>query len=531
MNNFLNLVKINTLTFFDFYKIKNTQDKKEKQKALGKFLLIIFVFIYLAGVLYYYANELFKGLLLINAPEILFALFMCFSSIFIFMTNLFKVNGLLYGTKDYEMLISMPINKKTIILSKLFELYIYNLIYTLLFMIPAFIVYASNISLTLLFILLFFLTLLIIPIVPLIISSFVGLFINIISIKFKHKNIVNTILMLLFTIVAIYYSSQLKMTSSIDMANISKTIINYFNNFYPLTNVYMNIINICSLKDFFLFVLVSGVLLLLFIFILNKFYEIINNKLKESNLTSFVYKKSKKTNVLKALYHKEIKRYFSSPNYVLNTAMGSILLTLVTIIYAFMGGDKVEALLQTPGLIDMINNLCPLIITLFCLMNCSTYASISLEGKNLWIIKTIPVSALEIFKAKILVNLTILIPTIIINSTILIFIIKGSFIIYLFMILIALLASFFISLLGLYINIKNPVFDWKNEITVIKQGMSSFLTIFSGLILGIIIILIGNNISFNIIYYYLIIMIVFTITDYLLITYFNKNGEKLLLNL
>ena len=44
---------------------------------------------------------------------------------------------------------------------------------------------------------------------------------------------------------------------------------------------------------------------------------------------------------------------------------------------------------------------------------------------------------------------------------------------------------FLISVLGIWINLKFPVYQWENQIQVVKQSASSMCGIFSGLLLGI----------------------------------------------
>ena len=57
----------------------------------------------------------------------------------------------------------------------------------------------------------------------------------------------------------------------------------------------------------------------------------------------------KRNCLLKALYIKEIKRYFASNIYVLNTLIGYVLMVGVAILLAFTGMDKLESYLAMGG--------------------------------------------------------------------------------------------------------------------------------------------------------------------------------------
>ena len=508
MNNLLLLTKINILSIFN----KNSNNKK---KNMG-FILFLVAFIYLAFVIYGFAKLLMQGYVVLNAPYLLLAQFMLVTTIMILFTNIYKVGGTLFNFKDYDLLMSMPIKRSTVILSKLIMLYIMSFVYCIIFMVPSLIVYVRYVNVNAMFYIVYFLTLFIIPIVPLIISSIIGTIITGVSSRFNKKNIVNYIFTILLFIGAMYLSFSMENTTAIDMANIGKSMVNIFNNIYPLTNMYVNIINYIDIPSLIVFLVIPLALCYLFIMYLNDYYIKINN-----NLNSYKKKKDyklvrlNKNSPLIALYKKEIRRYFSSVNYVMNTGIGTLMLTLSVVGVVILGGDKIDLLLGIPEFSKALYSLGPIIIGSFCMLNCSTHSSISLEGKNLWIIKSIPVSAKEIFLSKIMVNLTILIPTILINSTIFNIYFKPKLIIALLMYITPLISSLFISILGIIINMHFPIFDWKNEIKVIKQSLSSFLSLFIGMIIALIPFLINYNMS-DTAYIFLItgIMLIITIISY-----------------
>jgi ABC-2 type transport system permease protein len=180
---------------------------------------------------------------------------------------------------------------------------------------------------------------------------------------------------------------------------------------------------------------------------------------------------------LKALYVKEIKRYFSSPLYVLNTGIGIVLLTIGAIALAFVDLDKI---LGDPRATTMFLKGGPVFLSFCVMMSCTTMASISLEGRNLWIIKSLPVPTKTIFQSKILVNLTIIAPAIIDAILISIFLDMGA-VTALFMILVTIVCSLFISLFGLLVNLRLPNFTWTTEVLVIKQSAASLISIFTGI--------------------------------------------------
>ena len=189
-----NLIKINLLTFLDFYKIRNAKNKQELLKSLRGFIFIILGLGVLSFTIFTYLKQTMEAYIALKIPYIILAQVFALVSSFTLFTGIYKVNRVLFGFKDYDLLMSLPIKKNKVILSKIIILYISNLIYTLLFMLPAYILYITNINVDLAFHLLFFITLLIIPILPIVISTIVGSIIVIISSKFKVKKLMQILL-------------------------------------------------------------------------------------------------------------------------------------------------------------------------------------------------------------------------------------------------------------------------------------------------------------------------------------------------
>jgi len=107
-------------------------------------------------------------------------------------------------------------------------------------------------------------------------------------------------------------------------------------------------------------------------------------------------------------------------------------------------------------------------------------ASISLEGRSLWILKSLPVTPGTIYKSKIAVNLTIISPALI-DAVILGVVLKTGVLPILYMELSAMVCAVFISEYGLLINLLFPNFSWTSETVVIKQSVAALVSIFSGI--------------------------------------------------
>jgi ABC-2 type transport system permease protein len=396
-------------------------------------------------------------------------------------------------------------------------------------MIPIYLAYILNVSTSLLFNLSFGLSFLFIPLVPTVIGALIGTLITGISSKFKHKNFFNIIFNIILMILIMYVSYSTNTLNSKALAQISQSILNFFNHVYPLTNIYHKALN-GQILYLIIYIIISLGIYELYKYLTVIFFDKINSNLKSITIINKYDNKKNKINVpLISLFKKEFSHYLSSTIYFLNTGVGMILLTIATISLIISGPKNLGSLLNIPNLSNIINKSLPLIIALFSALSCTTYPSISLEGKNFWILKTLPIKTNTILKSKLLLNYIITIPLIIINTSILAIYLHLSLINYLFSLIIPILYALFIAGYGLFINILMPDFEWSNEVKVIKQSTSSLVSIFTGLILVMVPLTINYSISNNkfMILLISIILLLNILIYYLLFTIGKKKYELL----
>ncbi len=86
-------------------------------------------------------------------------------------------------------------------------------------------------------------------------------------------------------------------------------------------------------------------------------------------------------------------------------------MTLVlAIALIFVRFDQLDQMTGIPNMAEMAARILPFAISALISMSCTTCVSLSLEGKNLWILKSMPIEDITICKSKILMNLTLQIP-------------------------------------------------------------------------------------------------------------------------
>ena len=175
--------------------------------------------------------------------------------------------------------------------------------------------------------------------------------------------------------------------------------------------------------------------------------------------------------------------YFSIPIYVVNTILGPLFILMIGILIVIIGKDFVLNLIinlvqsgYENGAPDNVINAVIrysnvgiiFAMTLMGAVMPVTSCSISLEGKELWILKANPISSKDVFLAKLLVNVALYSVPVLATSILLCSQIGFEYFVYVFLILIFI--TLLSSVIGLYSNLLLPKFEYESEMQVVKQS-------------------------------------------------------------
>lgn len=473
----IRLLSVQLLDFFNFNELLYTKDNKRRNNGI----LFGVTFIILAVVLIGFCASSAYSLALLQLTELIPASILANTSIIILVFTIFKASGVLFGTKDYDMLMSFPIRKSTIIASRFLSMYIGNLVFTLLTMLPSVVVYVIFANPSPIFYLYIFISIVAIPLIPMTIASTIGVLITAVSARIKHKNIVSILLSIALIIAVFGISFFSKNNEPQQISDISKIMLEQINQVYPVAGIFTKAIVYSDFIAFVKFIGISLGIFIVFIAIVAWKYSWIMTALQSHRTKSnYILKEVLTSSPLKALYKKEIRRYFSSSIYVMNTGIGYIMLFIASVALLILGKDRVAEILQLPNVSDIIGQFAPLVIAAMISITSTTVCSISLEGKQWWIPLTMPVPTKLIFDSKILVNLTLSIPTSIITSTIVALTIDFNMVGYILLYVTPIVYCIFAAVVGITINAKLPQFNWNNEVVVVKQSIATLV----GMIVG-----------------------------------------------
>ena len=199
-----------------------------------------------------------------------------------------------------------------------------------------------------------------------------------------------------------------------------------------------------------------------------------------SKSTALNFKASK--NGFLRFFKKEVSFYFSTPAYVTNTLIGPILMLGVAVLIPVLGVEKVLGFVESK---ELLAGIVAVIVCTLAGMTFISSSSISLEGKQFWILKSSPVNVDTIFMAKALLNFVIIAIPAVISIAVLSLVLSLGFAYFAQILALAITFAVVISVGGLVLNLLYPKLDFKDETQVIKQSMASGLSLLGGMLLGL----------------------------------------------
>lgn len=253
------------------------------------------------------------------------------------------------------------------------------------------------------------------------------------------------------------------------------------------------------------------------------FYRKANKIKKSSNKALKMVTKNK----ARSLLEKEIGLYFSYNNYILNTILGPILLLILGVAPLVTGMANLQNMMDF-DVEKLFTTNSILVVTAFAAMGQTTYCSLSIEGRNYYLMQTLPIKAWDVFKAKLKLGIILISAPLIFTSLVLSLKFNLGFLAFLLLIVAAFSYSLFANLLGLIFDINTLNINWINSREVVKGKFSVLLI---QLIIGLMVLIsfLISNILFknNRILSWLIIIIFVNIFNFIQIWYLSSKNLKM----
>lgn len=466
---------------------------RAKKRGASSKVLPVFLVLVIGFSIWSYANMLLDTLLPLNAGFVMLTMCVLVTSVLTLIEGVYKSGSLLFNCKDDDLMLSLPIKRSTVLFVRIFKLYVFELLYNALFLVPAMIAYAMRVELSATFVVSSIAAVILLPVIPIVIACPLGAIISSLSSRFRAKNIAQTVIITLFALGALYASWNLEGILS-KIASHATSINDFITKVYYPAGAYVSMVTDFKVVDLLIFALVNMGAFLLVCLVLGSVYFRINSRAKivKTSARGKGKYKIKAHSVTAALMKKELKKFVNSPVFMVNAGFSLVLFVVGCVVLAVNSTDT-STVLQSYGVegtIDfgqMIRTYAPMILLglllMAALMGSITSSMISLEGRSFNILKSLPVKPYTVIMSKVLTAVVIMLPFLIAGNIVMF--VKFDFsLLEILMILVATVVFPVVAeTIGIIINLKYPKMDAKNDAEVVKQSMSSMVAVFLGMAL------------------------------------------------
>ena len=461
--------------------LRGKDGRTSPMKIVGFAVLAFILLLSFAAIFLSVAASLAIVLIPAGLDSYYFAIFNLITLTMVFIFSIFETKSELFDCRDNELLLSMPIPPRDIVLSRALSVILLNVGETLIIMIPAIVMYLvfggalvyvfTSLLISMLFCLL-----------ATALASAAGYLVALISARFKNKTFISVALYITFFIVYfISYEGILEGIFLLEEAPDAALgalvaalgpvgVIGEISLFYPLPTL--------------IFVPIAiGVPLIAWLIISKNYVKIITGAKRGAKKK---YKKERLTSgsVITALIKKEMSLFFSSAAYILNGASG-IIFNVILVFFVIFAGDAVIAELGILSIFgeDFIYLAVTALLSGMAFMNMISASALSLEGKHWWIIKSSPIPARAVVYSKLVPHLMVTVPVSLISSVVLSIVLKAPLTWWIPIVAVPLIANLVSAVLGLVLNIAMPKFEFANEAQVVKQSLPVFICTLLGMLL------------------------------------------------
>lgn len=383
----------------------------------------------------------------------------------------------LYEAKDNELLLAMPIKPSAILFVRMLGLYLLALLIVALAFVPGVVYYFTAVGFSVSALLCSLIILFVLPLGAMALAALIGWLIAFITSKIPAKNVMTVVLLLAFLIGYSVLVSEMNNMLGYILMNGEAVAETFQNTLYPLWQMGLaatgNWLSLLAFSSIFI-----TAFALVYVLLSATFFSIITQK-RTGKKAKYVKSEGKTRSAFTAILWKEGKRFVKTPMILFNAGLGSMI-AIVFAIYALVSPELCAQIANAPIDKGVVASIVTVIVAFIATTNVITGSSVSLEGENLWILRSMPIDTLEIFKAKIAFHFLYTALPVSISLITICALLSIPFLTVAFAIATTLAVTVLCAVMGLAINLKFPNLKWTNEIVAVKQSISVLVSMFVG---------------------------------------------------
>jgi len=502
MRKFISLLKLQLNARYGLsnllYNAKN--DKKALLKSIGMGLVILVAIAELVGMYAYMMIQLYKGASAVNVPQIVLTMAAVVSGVITLVFGIFYILSGIFLAKDTEFLATLPLPQGSIFASKFILVLLGEYPFAFFLMLPPVIIYGIGQNMGVVYYLLALICILFIPLVPLVVSSFFSLLLMNIVGRSRRRDLI-TIVGSIILIIGMFLGQNYLISRMPDneqeflaeLVKNSNVVVEYTGRVFPpavwITKILSGTFSEAAVNMAYLLIVSLGAFLLVYLiasFIYQRGATAQFEAVTSTGKTRLSYRS---TSQVLAIFRIEWLTILRTPIYALNSLVMIFIAPLIMMMPMFGGNFSKDSDLE--NLFNLIEKgvstpLFPMIVagvvTLFVLMNPAVSSTFSREGKNIWILKNIPVKPEIQVYGKLLAGYSISFIGAVLSSVVAMLSFGITPAATVMAVILSAAALVPISAVGIYIDMIRPKLVWNNPQEAIKQNFNVVVAMLLGFV-------------------------------------------------
>lgn len=466
------LTSIQTCNIYGRNESRYSRDHLKRSSNEASFLAQVmnFVFIGIASALIAAAFS-FSGIVE-SIPVLAYFL----ASVVIMVFTIMQAGDTLYQLGTFELMLTMPVRQEAVITSRFLYMYVTNFIWGAVIMVPAMIVCAFTLKPGVIFYMDCIIGIIVMPFIPMVIGSLVGALVKSKTARMRHGKVISAIMTILFVIPAMIlwmaFNRMVGQGSNGSIRQVAQLIDIWSGRLYPFAQWFGRAVSDGNPLYLLPAIAVSIGLFYVMAQILKRNYlkicMAVNSKTVSKNYKLGTLDQS---SVLKSLVAREWRHYVSSSVYISGTLMLYVLTMVLALALLFLGPKTVE---EFTG-IYAVDGAFPFLVGFFMSATPLTIATFSMEGRQWWVLQSLPVRNRDIINSKLIISLMVSAPFYAATMVIGCLAIRPGLIGGIAWIILTAAYILFNTVLALKLNMKYPKLDWEDENKAMRNNTSTMV--------------------------------------------------------
>ena len=550
MTSFFALLRLQLLSRYADLKPKNlkAEFKNNRGRSVFKILGVIVLVIYLAVFLYFAEKTILDVLIKMGMPDLLLSMAVTLTMLGTLVMSFFFIMSSLYFGRDAAFIAALPVRPRTVLSAKLCQVWISEVGFSLIIVLPAAILYGIKVGVDPLFYLRALLVALGAPVLPIVIIAFVSTLLIRFSALWKHRDTIATVSGIVFLAAYMFLAFNMGAVSG---GGEGTELLQQF--------VESNTVRITAMTRTFppagwaakgilgdwgqlaLFLAVSAVAMALAVWAIGFWYQKLS--LLQGETPTETRKKGGTKNAsfaggsaFKALCLREFKQLLRVPSYATNSFPTAFMPAFMVVMMYFVfqrsitnEGESVNALLSQINT-DWILPIVTAVMAYMAGLNPALSTAVSREGKGHDFMNALPVSAKTIILSKLTVGYALSIAGVLVGAVAIAVLLPQVALQAALAFILCALYTYATSCFCLARDIKHPKLDWVTEQEAMKQNFGAAISMFVGwailIALGVLTYFLVFRWEIAMIPYFFIRAAVLLICDALLHIHLMKTAEK-----